>query len=1138
MKTFKTFNKKPYRYYQLQRIDNSQKLIEVSAATQIYNNDTQDTTICYSTTAYKIPNDVDINLIPAENINEYCLDNFDFQQNCVLNFDIKKTENKTHYEEKLNNLTSCIVKLAKNMQNEGWQLNKDFFVYFNGNDGYKLIIPATVIGTEYKCGEFKKAQLDMEHIADNIINLCGYQVTNDLNSWLNKTSFEKGYVVLTGYSVNLKENGMLSFFLDSGDLSANIDLNMIRKKSKNIMTNKAKKIDFSSLKLEKNERLLSAIFKNSIRVNEIKANSLLVSNTDRSLQIKVDNFDELYSQYKKANFRLIRTKGYNPKYQDYSKDAYSNAKEPIEKNFTSSDFKESSYEEIKQHIENGGWLGVLIPKGYISLDIDKDHHSIDQALEVIKKRNYKTNLAKTKNGYHAYFKDLADLKGSTDVFVKHGYKLTYRAGGKNYVVVPPSDGREWIGNINDMDSLLELPAEFQPLNDKDINDLGRAVATQLRYCWKKEFLSGNDHIDMAFMGWLVKKLKYDFASVEKLFKMIYQDEYDENKTRINFERLPEIDAATGFKTLCDAINKTEGLSYLIELLNWFGKANDTSNIGDNNIKSCESFLSEEELGLNIIGYNSARKILIWNAGKIHAMPMTEINKNTYQLLTGKTVSDNKDNPKPWLMISKSIIDIAHKKGLVDENEKIKTGVWNFENNFFIISGLKVLKVDSKTNVVTELKMPVISSNEGKGKNILLALNPNTGWLNVEHFNNIMASEENKITLLKNTYKKLYDIISQWCWKSPEMLNYVTAAVMLTPLQQIMQWRPIIYLTGERNSGKTYFHEKILSGLFSSLTLRQDRTTAHSVLQTYGNTSHIMILDEFEKYKKIMKILEYLKMCGRGGVAKSGTPGEEAFEYKIKHMPWLSSTSPQFNDAAQVSRMIIFDLIKPADRKTPNLPNDEKLSELGTEIIAALIKIWPLLDEQYDYYHKNASLFECDSRMLENSAYMLAIQNIVTDVDKAKVKLPAFIATPIIEDRDNILNQILCSQININEGSRTIKTNITDALISDFKDLSQQCYIGKNYGIRFYLDDSYKKWLAINENLVKRYLLKDLPEYQEKNISTALLRIPGAKKNKIRLGNSNSNPQHCVLIPIEETPFYEKKDVNDNVVTAIADTPLE
>jgi len=151
-------------------------------------------------------------------------------------------------------------------------------------------------------------------------------------------------------------------------------------------------------------------------------------------------------------------------------------------------------------------------------------------------------------------------------------------------------------------------------------------------------------------------------------------------------------------------------------------------------------------------------------------------------------------------------------------------------------------------------------------------------------------------------------------------------------------------------------------------------------------------------------------------------------------------------------------------------------------------------------------------MLENVAYMLAIQNLIGDCDKTKVNLPEFITTPVIEDRDNVLNDILSSKVIINEDSKKRNMNLLSALLN-----FETEYNSEIYGVKLHGDKN--ECLAVSEQLVKRYLLKDIRKYEDMNISAALLRIPGAKKFKTRF-SGKSNPQHCVLIPLKSIPAFD------------------
>lgn len=849
----------------------------------------------------------------------------------------------------------------------------------------------------------------------------------------------------------------------------------------------------------------------------------MTKDPEKSKGIKALN--KYYPLYTAAGFKPLRLNGYNEEYQqkniEYLKsqgktgpeiDRYKIAKHPLfnmEKNFTAETYAGASLDSLIENYENDGWVGLVVAPGYIVLDVDKDRHSIQQVEFFIKNKNYKTNITKTQNGLHIYFKDPSGkIKGSDDVFVKAGFKITFRAGGKNYIIPPPSNGREWIGEVIDFKTVEDLPAPFQPLDKNNKDDLNRAVANQFKYCYYNKLLSGNADIDLAFMGWLVKTLGFNFAEAAAIFEMIYSKEYDEGKTRVNYDRAATMTEITGFKSLKESISKVEGLDYFVDLLNLFGKVHkkELPQVGP---------LTEEQLKLNIIGYNNSRNVLVWADGSIQLLSLADINSPApYQLLTGVDVQEG----LPWKAYKKSILAIAHQKGRVDESEKIKDGVWKINNSFFIISGLNVLKISN--NIIEEVKTPVISKSESDGDNILLALNKRNTWLDINYFKQVFNSNADGPALLRSSYLKLLALVDQWCWKDKEMAPYVTAAVMLTALQHAMKWRPLLYVGGERDAGKSYFHDNIPTGLYSNLVKKFDKATPHSVAQTFGNTCKYMILDEFEKHKKIPQILELLKICGYGGVYTSGTPGEDALEFKIHHMPWLSSTQTHTFDAAQASRLVKFDLAKPSGRTPPELPTDDEMRKLGAEIIAALIKVWPALDGQYDFYHKNAKDFNCDNRMVRNVAYMAGVLNLVTDQDKTKIKLPAFLNEVIKEDRETIIDHILDSHIDdpVAEKGYHNKITVYEALTMP---LPIQNVIGPKYGIKIYTDTKEKTWLVIYPELVQRNILKDMTEYKDGsiNIVHSLVRIPGAEKKKMRLSQGrNGHNVTCVVIPIDATPI--------------------
>jgi hypothetical protein len=158
------------------------------------------------------------------------------------------------------------------------------------------------------------------------------------------------------------------------------------------------------------------------------------------MKMETYNTDNIIDSYCDNGFKAIRCKGYNPTYNP-DKD-YKNAKTPVTKGFTAPNYKGLTLDEIKAWEKTGGWVGWVIPKGYIALDVE-DRESIAVIDQLCKEKNLSPAVHLTKNGRHYIFKLSKDLSAASSVFTKCGIEVTYRIGGKNYLILAPTDGRSW-----------------------------------------------------------------------------------------------------------------------------------------------------------------------------------------------------------------------------------------------------------------------------------------------------------------------------------------------------------------------------------------------------------------------------------------------------------------------------------------------------------------------------------------------------------------------------------------------------------------------------------------------------------------------------------------------------------------------
>src|SRR4030042_2315475 len=141
------------------------------------------------------------------------------------------------------------------------------------------------------------------------------------------------------------------------------------------------------------------------------------------------NFNKsIYQQYLSEGFKAIRCKGYNTEYNPEKN--YNIAKHAIDIGFTRDHFSGLKLLEIEAWEKTGGWLGWLIPKGYIAIDVENK-----ESIEFIKSLCMKLNITppehNSNKGKHFFFKLPRNLSASSGVFTKCGLKVTHRIGGKN-----------------------------------------------------------------------------------------------------------------------------------------------------------------------------------------------------------------------------------------------------------------------------------------------------------------------------------------------------------------------------------------------------------------------------------------------------------------------------------------------------------------------------------------------------------------------------------------------------------------------------------------------------------------------------------------------------------------------------------
>lgn len=204
------------------------------------------------------------------------------------------------------------------------------------------------------------------------------------------------------------------------------------------------------------------------------------------------------------HIKVIKLLGYSSfnKEQDHSR-RYHAAKRPFMKGWQHMDKPGLTVRESEQWIRQGGWTGLVIPKGIIVLDID-DPLEGEMIFKALKSDQLSFHAIKTVRGFQFFFKDNGRIKSQdSTVLMACGCIGDYRLSERGQIVLPSENtkGREWI-HISE-EPLSEIPIYFDRLKkaDKDnrpfpipMNEGGRNNALYAHACRLVEFGYSQDEV--------------------------------------------------------------------------------------------------------------------------------------------------------------------------------------------------------------------------------------------------------------------------------------------------------------------------------------------------------------------------------------------------------------------------------------------------------------------------------------------------------------------------------------------------------------------------------------------------------------------------------------------------------------------
>lgn len=353
------------------------------------------------------------------------------------------------------------------------------------------------------------------------------------------------------------------------------------------------------------------------------------------------------------------------------------------------------------------------------------------------------------------------------------------------------------------------------------------------------------------------------------------------------------------------------------------------------------------------------------------------------------------------------------------------------------------------------------------------------------------------------------LFGRWRWRTQDVdPTLVAGLVLATWIQTVWDWRPLVAVSGESNSGKSLLFEALggsqsRRGIFGALAFKQAKSTAAGIMQGLGNTARIALCDEFEASRERTKILEALRQSTRGETTAKGGAHHRGVEFVLRHIGWVAAIETGLQKQPDANRFIQLELLTAAagQHGRLRLPGPAELVDLGQRLLAIAVRC-AIEAKRLAVALKDTVVEGVDPRTVESYSVPAAILAVAEGhpEDVARGLLVDLLGTVDRAeqgriDQHELLDDILSASVHL-DGKSGVKT-VTQVLESP----TLRCDYGARLeaaGVR--LLDDYSVFLA--PKLVSQHLLRGGP-WEGQKIDQLLLRLPGAERRQLRIGGRHT-----------------------------------
>lgn len=200
---------------------------------------------------------------------------------------------------------------------------------------------------------------------------------------------------------------------------------------------------------------------------------------------------------------------------------------------------------------------------------------------------------------------------------------------------------------------------------------------------------------------------------------------------------------------------------------------------------------------------------------------------------------------------------------------------------------------------------------------------------------------------------LLDKLKTWSWARPAIDPMLALGWIGNAMNGgALKWRPLIWVTGDKASGKSTLQELILL-LFDGGLLQTSDTTEAAVRQLLGQQSLPVAIDEAEAEeddRKLQSLVKLARQAASGGRIFRGGQDHQGHEFVARSCFLFSSILVPSLSGADRSRLAVLELGElPAGQRSPKIDAAE-LRQCGASLRRRLADSWGQWPRILELYH--------------------------------------------------------------------------------------------------------------------------------------------------------------------------------------------